>query len=152
MPPRAWRAEADARRVGGGRQPVDVAGLPVLPGYCNVTKSGWSGKLKCSTHWSGSWRIPLPPSLTSYPSRARQWCLERCSECERCAFISVSVAGRDCSWFAHCETSALQTAASTDHVTTRVRADDGSVLPPVVALLNSSLALDLCGAAHSGAR
>jgi len=35
-------------------------------------------------------------------SKAAHWCLQRCARCARCQFISVSLAERDCSWFASC--------------------------------------------------
>ena len=35
-------------------------------------------------------------------SMAAHWCLQRCTRCARCQFISVSLAERDCGWFASC--------------------------------------------------
>ena len=35
-------------------------------------------------------------------SKAAHWCLQRCARCARCQFISVSLAERDCGWYASC--------------------------------------------------
>ena len=44
------------------------------------------------------------------PAEASAECLKACGRCERCRFVSLS--RRDCSWYAACNLSALQTSPS----------------------------------------
>ena len=43
---------------------------------------------------------------------AAAWCLDRCSHCRRCRFVSISLVFNDCSWYASCNTSRLHLVPS----------------------------------------
>eukprot|EP00966_Prymnesium_polylepis_P147288 3402173-Prymnesium_polylepis.1 len=67
------------------------------PGYCAFTSEGAAGD--CRRGHKGNWR--LSPRESTWLS-AVEFCVQRCVECERCRYISVSVDMRDCSWFYSC--------------------------------------------------
>ena len=50
---------------------------------------------------SGSW--PLSPELCS-----PEQCAARCRACDRCRYISYSIANGECSWFRRCDLDALR--------------------------------------------
>jgi hypothetical protein len=66
------------------------------PGTCAITPQSDEGD--CEAGDRGAWRLA--------PCEARSWhsalafCLLHCARCERCAYVSVSPAAQDCSWFA----------------------------------------------------
>ena len=84
LPPR--RAEAAARWLGEARV-----------GYCGVT----SGDGDCARGAQGSFEGVASGEALDWELLVGR-CLERCARCERCRYISASLAWRDCSWFASC--------------------------------------------------
>jgi hypothetical protein len=71
-------------------------------GFCDVTQS----RGDCRTGSKGSSRLSFSNS-TSWPVAVAA-CLDVCSACARCNYISVSLAHRDCSWFRPCDTEQLR--------------------------------------------
>lgn len=72
------------------------------PGFCGPRKAPDEGD--CDTGDRGSWRL----------SRFRRFnvssCLHRCErECARCRYVSISLLGHDCSWWASCDLDRLWT-------------------------------------------
>ena len=67
-------------------------------GYCTGTVEGWEGD--CTRGHVGSWK--MGPSMPN--ARA---CINRCRECRRCRFVSISRVARDCSWYAECNVASL---------------------------------------------
>ena len=59
------------------------------------------------------------------PSREHleRWCLQKCTECARCAAISVSLRHGECEWFAACARPLVTRNAVAAYTTRRVRAD-----------------------------
>ena len=53
----------------------------------------------------GSWEVQ---SLLRAWRSAITRCLAKCAGCRRCAFVSISVEAKDCSWFASCGGTRLQ--------------------------------------------
>ena len=64
-------------------------------GVCGVTTAREAGN--CAEGGKGSWVLP---QKTWRP--AILWCLDRCSQCQRCKFVSISLSEKDCSWYADC--------------------------------------------------
>eukprot|EP00966_Prymnesium_polylepis_P332379 7387885-Prymnesium_polylepis.1 len=63
-------------------------------GHCGVTT-----EYGCAAHQSnGFWQLPDAANWTT----AASVCAARCRRCKRCAFISVGLRMRDCSWYASC--------------------------------------------------
>lgn len=88
----------------GGRATVPPGLLlpGAQPGFCGPRKAPDGGD--CDTGDRGSWRM----------SRFRNFnvssCLQRCQmECARCQYVSVSLLGHDCSWWASCDLGQLWT-------------------------------------------
>ena len=70
------------------------------PGACGITERDDTGG-GCNAQDKGSWQVP---SLLRAWRPAITWCLAKCAGCRRCAFVSISVQAKDCSWFASCGT------------------------------------------------
>ena len=65
-------------------------------GHCGVTiRSG-----NCTADDRGFWT--LPAAAWENWTHAATTCLARCSNCERCVFISLGMQLRDCSWYVDC--------------------------------------------------
>ena len=79
--------------------------MQARPGFCEVTEvsSCTVGEAK------GAWQTS---SLTK--------CISKCVDCSRCAFLSFSRELSDCSWFAACNLSRLESSSAT-HATLQVR-------------------------------
>ena len=122
-----------ARPGGGGLgQEHEVEGnereVPLLAGHCGVTRVG----SKCAAPGeSGAWQTgPWAAQLGSLSSRKRDHqllmrCLQECSRCDTCGYISFSLSQQDCSWYASCNMSQLTIAG--DVVSARL---DRTLLPP----------------------
>lgn len=78
-------------------------------GYCTGTVEGWEGD--CTRGHVGSWK--MGPSMPN--ARA---CINRCRECRRCRFVSISVKNGECSWFSGCATGSLALVYGGDTYTT----------------------------------
>ena len=74
------------------------------PGACGITERNDTGG-GCNAQDKGSWQVP---SLLRAWRPAITWCLAKCAGCRRCAFVSISVQAKDCSWFASCGGTRLQ--------------------------------------------
>lgn len=72
-------------------------------GYCDTTDEGTAD---CRTASKGTFGLS-EEAARSWP-RAAAHCLQQCTRCARCAFVSVSLFHRDCSWYAQCRLGALQ--------------------------------------------
>ena len=85
---------------------------PPAAGYCDVTETGVEGD--CSSGASGSWLVGpgSPRGLRS----VRQ-CVAACAACDRCRYLSISLEGRDCSWYHECDLQRLKTAHAVGHLT-----------------------------------
>ena len=74
-------------------------------------KSSLGQRLACLTNTSGSW--PLHTNLTvrlhSTVEEAERACVNLCARCSNCNYVSFSDKHNDCSWFHHCDTTALLT-------------------------------------------
>ena len=116
-PPDTAAAAADAADVtasssNGGARAVAVTETAArawlrraAEGYCDTTAEG---KADCRTASKGTFPL-AEASFRSWP-RATAHCLQACARCARCAFVSVSLFHRDCSWYARgaCRLGALQ--------------------------------------------
>ncbi len=79
------------------------------PGYCGKTDDGVLGD--CDIGDKGSFpglHFGSGRAAASKRSVARQ-CLHQCAKCARCAYITLSVQFKDCSWFSECDLSRLRT-------------------------------------------
>lgn len=85
-----------------------------LTGYCERTR----GAGNCTRSSVGSW--PLARGLSWAEADAN--CTQRCRSCEHCAVVSFSPRLQDCSWYAHCDETALFTDVS-GFRTVRLRPD-----------------------------
>ena len=85
------------------------------PGFCQETFHFAAGS--CSTDTVGQW-----PGV-----RTADECVQRCRQCDGCAYTSFSREYSDCSWFTHCDMTRLR-QASTDHCTQHVRAVSSSLM------------------------
>lgn len=68
-------------------------------GHCGQTTEGDRGD--CAAGDRGSLNLPAKPGMTW--STAMLHCTRSCQSCARCHFISVSLALKDCSWYARCD-------------------------------------------------
>uniref|UniRef100_A0A7S0LQY0 Hexosyltransferase n=1 Tax=Coccolithus braarudii TaxID=221442 RepID=A0A7S0LQY0_9EUKA len=95
--PAAAAPSASARR---GLIQAPKWGPAVRQGFCSTT----NGEADCTRATKGSFKIvrEVADVKLSWQELLRL-CLRRCSECERCNFISVSLAWEDCSWFSMCD-------------------------------------------------
>ena len=85
-------------------------------GHCGATYEGQTGD--CDGGLRGSWGLPHSIQTTA---QAAHFCLKRCRLwCARCNYISVSLAGRDCSWYFAC--SRLQQVPTVQFVSGNVSA------------------------------
>ena len=64
-------------------------------GFCGTTKDGDPGT--CSLSDMGSWGLSKAEAQSFELAAAA--CHQRCDECERCAWISISIRFKDCSWY-----------------------------------------------------
>ena len=79
------------------------------PGHCGETVYNDEGD--CAAGGQGSWRLGKRFNVSD--------CVWRCAHaCARCRYVTVSVATRDCSWYARCSLEHLQTAGL-DHQSLR---------------------------------
>ena len=76
-------------------------------GYCEPTTDAGS----CKRGRKGSWAMPAVSTHQGWATAAA-WCLDRCSHCRRCRFVSISLVFNDCSWYASCNTSRLHLVPS----------------------------------------
>ena len=67
-------------------------------GFCEKTSSS---SADCLLDDLGSFGLSRRAATDEHS--ARQACAARCHTCARCAYVSVSAAQRDCSWFAECD-------------------------------------------------
>ena len=84
---------------------VDQTSVRAYPGHCGIT----STRSSCVYGQHGS--LQLPERNLSHPDgeiELLNTCLQACSRCKRCRWISYSGLLRDCSWYHHCNTSQLQ--------------------------------------------
>ena len=102
--------------------------VPLLAGHCGLTRVG----SKCAAPGeSGAWQTgPWAAQLGSLSPRKRNhqllmMCLQECSRCDTCSYISFSLSQQDCSWYASCNMSQLTIAG--DVVSARL---DRTLLPP----------------------
>ena len=76
-------------------------------GYCEATKAATASN--CKRGRKGSWALKLPRQRSSWEA-AFDYCSKRCTNCQRCRYISVSIQHNDCSWFHECDMDALRNA------------------------------------------
>ena len=131
--PSGDRRQGATRRGGGvvvkntrGVEPTQE--VPLLAGHCGLTRVG----SKCAAPGeSGAWQTgPWAAQLGSLSPRKRNhqllmMCLQECSRCDTCSYISFSLSQQDCSWYASCNMSQLTIAG--DVVSARL---DRTLLPP----------------------
>ena len=97
------------------------------PGVCAPTEYD-SGN--CQTGSLGSFHWPIGKRhLTMGDDFERerggmQDCVLKCLECPRCNYVSFSRKEHDCSWYQHCNLSALNNELDTGHHTRRVRVNN----------------------------
>ena len=73
-------------------------------GFCAATDDGDPGDCAYGDRgWFG-----LPPEARTWEA-AISSCMERCTPCHRCQFISLSIKLRDCSWYHTCSTPVANT-------------------------------------------
>ena len=92
-----------------GLRPQDVAAGDRAEGgwrvgYCEEVAANVGD---CTSSTFGNWQIPQRAAGSRESAKA--FCVGRCAECARCAYVSVSSEWHDCSWFAHCDLSRLKT-------------------------------------------
>ena len=79
-----------------------------LNGFCEETDTGPSN---CETGRKGAWTLPFQRAALEAADApwvgAAQWCLAQCSQCSRCAFVSLSLKYTECDWFSRCDTAHL---------------------------------------------
>ena len=77
-----------------------------VSGSCGKTRDGDGGD--CEHGDKGSWTIGRGQAWQreGWVASAQE-CISRCSACARCKFISVTLWGNDCSWYAACDVGAL---------------------------------------------
>ena len=68
-------------------------------GHCGTTLYSRNPKRDCLSASSGSWKLRGVESLRE----ATIACLNRCAECSRCRYVSVSLDYADCSWYTTCD-------------------------------------------------
>ena len=82
--------------------------MPTKPeasnGTCAVTTM--NGPASCSEEMDGAWSLRGADALSW--GRAYRSCRAGCLECANCAYVSVSLVDRECSWFAACDMARLQ--------------------------------------------
>ena len=75
-------------------------------GVCANTLEGDEGD--CDKGEQGSWKLDNCEATSQHVALAH--CLLRCSRCARCAYVSVSVPARECSWYRRCRLERLNSA------------------------------------------
>jgi hypothetical protein len=76
-------------------------------GYCARTvDSGRPWMESCLSDDKGV--LPLSPQEAAWWPAAAQACLSRCARCQKCRFVSISSAWKDCSFFASCDLTRLR--------------------------------------------
>ena len=75
-------------------------------GVCAKTLEGDEGD--CNKGEQGSWKLDNCEATSQHVALAH--CLLRCSRCARCAYVSVSVPARECSWYRRCRLERLNSA------------------------------------------
>ena len=70
------------------------------PGHCGTTTTADTGA-NCEVASRGRW--DLPPDRVSTWHVAAATCIEMCSGCRQCRYLSLSIRHRDCSWYAQCQ-------------------------------------------------
>lgn len=112
-----------------------------VTGHCGFTVE--DGKSDCRAGDKGAWvahdpnhlclsdlgsmpshapyRIPhrmrsfgLPATIKGGWNGAFRYCMQRCNECARCSFISISVKYSDCSWYDECDLANLDQGQERD--------------------------------------
>lgn len=78
-----------------------------LPGFCAKTVVAPSD---CDNDDHGSWSLGSD-ATSSFAAR----CIEKCSACRRCRFVSFSADFEDCSWFHSCDLGRLAQLGDGDH-------------------------------------
>ena len=73
-------------------------------GYCGLTEEGHSD---CLADARGAWSLSGEQARS--PESAAAVCADRCAECRRCRFVSLSRQARECSWFTECAFDKLRT-------------------------------------------
>ena len=100
-------------------------------GYCGLTDSGRSD---CSKGSKGSWEKSWPTRASgaiALPNELMrgEGCIQRCLACQRCRYVSFSLAARDCSWFHSCTPHQLESHYYGElWRTVHVRRADGSLV------------------------
>ena len=115
------RAQKQRQEAGRGAlwptaQKRNLSRLHWHRGYCGVTHQGLPGNCTAADQ-SGSWTMRSERNHW----RLRSACLRRCMQCQRCAYVSLSLQEGDCSWYAACNLSALQSDSPSGHRSARVR-------------------------------
>ena len=99
---RKWKQlqqDGTSRRQSTGRSTAELIRLG--EGYCDTTDSNVRGD--CDGFGSKGSLFPIGWSKGSKSAIAE--CAKLCAQCDRCRFLSFSLAYRDCSWFHACDTS-----------------------------------------------
>ena len=78
-------------------------------GYCEATKAAKQTASNCKRGHKGWWALNGPRHRSSWEA-AFDYCAKRCTNCQRCRYISVSIQWNDCSWFHECDMDALKNA------------------------------------------
>ena len=76
-------------------------------GVCAYTLEG-GDEGDCDEGEQGVWKLDNCEATSQHVALAH--CLLRCSRCARCAYVSVSVPARECSWYRHCRLERLNSA------------------------------------------
>jgi len=76
-------------------------------GFCAATDAPGD----CERGDKGSWPLSGHDVHDGWLGAARA-CLERCSRCHRCRFVSISIRYSDCSWFHACDVAPLRSDPS----------------------------------------
>lgn len=85
-----------------------------VSGYCEPTERKGDPQLVClSGARKGYWTLTANESA-AWPA-AVETCLAYCRACPSCAYLSVSPADQECSFFASCDLGALQTRLSASY-------------------------------------
>ena len=96
-------------------------------GFCDGTETDDAGD--CDGGLGGSWRVSktAPRGSNDWWPDAVERCLELCSRCARCRYITLSRQFSDCSWYVTCE---RMQRSGADHRTAAVKFG-GTALPSV---------------------
>lgn len=98
------RERAACNGTASARRPVASTAASWLlssqDGHCGITSGGGG---HCGSGEQGSWQLSklLAGAPATWPAAVAA-CLRRCSRCDRCNHVSISLGYKDCSWYASC--------------------------------------------------